>query len=78
MPFGGQLELSRRGLIQLFDKDFGIGAITTAKVPRQDDFGMSLNREERPSIALALRHSGCACSVLYKPRIPTARPLVRL
>lgn len=50
----GQLELSRRGLVQLFNKDFCIGAGTSAKVPRENDFAVALNGEERPSITLAL------------------------
>ena len=50
----GQLELSRRGLIQLLNENLSINAGASAKVPSEDDLAMALDSEERPSIALAL------------------------
>lgn len=49
-----KLEVSQRGLVQLLDKDFRIGAAASAKVPRKDDLGVAFDREECPRIALAL------------------------
>lgn len=49
----GQLESSRRGFVQLLDKDFRINAGAASKMPSQDRFAVAFDREERPRIALA-------------------------
>jgi hypothetical protein len=49
-----KLELSQRRFVQLFNKDFRIGAVTSAKVPSENYLAVAFDREECPRIALAL------------------------
>lgn len=48
-----QLKVARRGFIQLFNKDFGILPIATAKMPSKDQLASSFDCEKRPRITLA-------------------------
>lgn len=49
----GQLKAASGRLVQLFDKDFGINASATAKMPSQDCFAVAFDGKERPRIALS-------------------------
>ena len=50
----GQLELPKRGLVQLFDEYLRVLAGPSAKVPSENEFTASIQCQERPAIALAL------------------------
>lgn len=48
----GQLESARGGLIEFFNKEFGVLAAPASKMPGQDQFAIPFKREERVGIAL--------------------------